>query len=88
MSNTYTHLQTLRKLKEEGKIRYIGLTHFVPGSFGEMEKIASAEPIDFIQIPFSIGTREAEDRLLPFAMDHKISVLVNRPFEEGTLSKR
>jgi aryl-alcohol dehydrogenase-like predicted oxidoreductase len=80
-----THLKFLRALREKGKVRYIGLTHYVPSAFLEMEKIARSEQIDFIQIPYSITSREAEERILPFAYDNKISVLVNRPFEEGTL---
>jgi len=83
-----THLKTLRDLKEKGKIRYIGLTHFVPSAFAEMEQLVQSHPIDFLQIPFSILTRDAEERLLPFALENKISILVNRPFEEGALFSR
>jgi aryl-alcohol dehydrogenase-like predicted oxidoreductase len=44
-----------------------------------------AERFDFVQFNYSIATRAAEQRLLPFCREHGISVLINRPFEEGTL---
>ncbi|GBF39319.1 aldo/keto reductase [Leptospira johnsonii] len=83
--DTQTHLKTLRGMKEKGKIRYIGLTHFTTSAFAEMERISEKEKPDFLQIPYSIQTREAEDRILPFAQEHGIAVLINRPFEEGGL---
>ncbi|AOP32754.1 aldo/keto reductase [Leptospira tipperaryensis] len=86
--DTQIHLKTLRSLKEKGKIRYIGLTHYVSSAFSEMERIAKSESIDFLQIPYSIVTREAEERILPFAEANGISVLINRPFEEGELFRR
>ncbi|WP_232224685.1 aldo/keto reductase [Leptospira fainei] len=86
--DTSTHLKALRDLKEKGKIRYIGLTHFTPSAFAEMERIAEKDRVEFLQIPYSIMTREAENRLLPFAAQKGIAVLVNRPFEEGGLFRR
>ncbi|MCG6166590.1 aldo/keto reductase [Leptospira sanjuanensis] len=86
--DTQTHLKTLRALREGEKIRYIGITHYVSSAFTEMEKIAKNEKIDFIQIPYSIATRAAEDRILPFAEANGIGVLINRPFEEGELFRR
>lgn len=78
-------LKTLRRLKEEGKIRYIGITHYHSGAFSELEQVMKSEQIDFIQIPYSIVTREAENKLFPLAIEKKIAVLINRPFEEGSL---
>ncbi|TGL63409.1 aldo/keto reductase [Leptospira sarikeiensis] len=86
--DTQTHLKTLRNLREKSKIRYIGLTHFTTSAFSEMERISEKEKPDFLQIPYSIVTREAENRILPFAQEHGIAVLINRPFEEGGLFRR
>lgn len=86
--DTHTHLKTLRFLQEGQKIKYLGLTHYVSSAFPEMEKIAKAENMDFIQIPYSIVTRAAEERILPFAQENGIGVLINRPFEEGELFRR
>jgi diketogulonate reductase-like aldo/keto reductase len=83
-----THLETLRAWKAEGRVRYIGVTHYQLGAFAKLERIVTRERIDFVQLPYSIVTREAEARLLPAADDHGVAVLVMRPFEEGALFAR
>ena len=80
-----THLATLREWKEQGRIRYIGITHYESGAFGEVEKIMRSEKLDFVQINYSIMEREAEERVLPLAQERGIAVLVNRPFGGGDL---
>jgi diketogulonate reductase-like aldo/keto reductase len=83
-----THIQTLRAWKAAGTIRYLGITHYQQGAFGEMEQIIRKEKIDFVQLPYSLGNREAEKRLLPAAAEHGVAVLVMRPFEKGGLFTR
>jgi diketogulonate reductase-like aldo/keto reductase len=84
-----THLATLRAMKAEGKIRYIGITHYTTGSLPELARIISAEPgIDFVQCAYSLGTRAAETGLFPAAAERKVAVVVNRPFEDGALFRR
>jgi diketogulonate reductase-like aldo/keto reductase len=83
-----THLDTLRAWKEQGRIRYIGITHYQVGAFDDLERIMTSERLDFVQLPYSIALREAERRLLPLARDRGIAVLVNRPFEGGDLFGR
>ncbi|MFB6356838.1 MAG: aldo/keto reductase [bacterium] len=80
-----THLETLRDWKSRGKIRYYGITHYTGSAFDELESIMSNEPLDFVQLPYSIEFRRAEDRLLPLARERGIAVLVNRPFQAGGL---
>jgi diketogulonate reductase-like aldo/keto reductase len=80
-----THLSTLRHWKEEGLIRYIGITHYTEGAYGRVEEIMRKEKIDFLQINYSIRSRKAEDTLFPLASDKGVAVLINRPFEEGSL---
>ena len=80
-----TQLKTLRRLKDEGRVRYIGITHYVTSAFGELESIMRDEPVDFVQLPMSIALPDAEQRLLPLAAERRIAVLVNRPFEGGSL---
>jgi len=80
-----THLETLRRWKDEGRIRFIGITHYHTGAFGDLESIMRAESIDFVQLPMSVELPDAEDRLLPLAQSRGIGVIVNRPFEGGTL---
>jgi len=79
------HIKTLKKWKEEGKIRYIGITHYHAGGYAEMERIMQNESLDFIQINYNILVRDAAERILPLAQDKGIAVLINRPYEGGSL---
>jgi diketogulonate reductase-like aldo/keto reductase len=84
-----THLATLRRMKEEGRIRYIGITHYTESALAELARILESEPgIDFVQCAYSLGTRGAETRLLPVAAERRVAVIVNRPFEDGDLFRR
>ncbi len=83
-----THLRTLSEWKAAGKIRYIGLTHYVVSAHDDLERLIRSEEIDFIQVNFSIQTRNAEKRLLAIAQDHEVGVLINRPYEGGNLFRR
>lgn len=80
-----THLDTLNQWKKEGRIRYTGVTHYTESAFNELETVMKNRDVDFVQLPYSIGFRAAENRLLPLARDRGIAVLVNRPFEAGSL---
>jgi diketogulonate reductase-like aldo/keto reductase len=82
-----THLATLRAWKEEGRIRYLGITHYSSSAYGEMERIMRAETLDFVQLNYSLDDREAERRLLPLATERGMAVLVNLPFGQGSLFK-
>jgi len=82
------HLKTLRKWKEEQKIRYIGITHYHSGGYAEMEKIMRSETIDFIQINYNLAVRDVADNILPLAKDKGIAVLINRPYEGGALFQK
>jgi len=83
-----THLATLRRWKDEGRVRYVGITHYVASAFPQLERIMRSEEIDFVQLPMSIELPDAEERLLPLAKEREIAVIVNRPFEEGALLRR
>jgi len=80
-----TQLATMREWKAQGRFRYIGITHYDSGAFGEVEKVLRSEKLDFLQINYSIMEREAEQRLLPLAEERGVAVLVNRPFGGGDL---
>lgn len=80
-----THIKTMRKLKEEGTIRYIGITHYVNSAHDEMARIIKTEKLDFIQIFLSIRNRVAENSLLSLAADNGTAVIINRPFETADL---
>ena len=80
-----THLKTLRAWKQEGRIKYLGITHYTESAFGELESIMRAEKLDFVQLNYSLDDRAAEARLLPLAAERGIAVLVNQPFGGGGL---
>ena len=83
-----TQLATMREWKAQGRIRYIGVTHYESGAFADVEKILRSEKVDFLQINYSIMEREAEQRILPLAQERGIAVIVNRPFGGGDLFRR
>lgn len=82
------HMKTLTPWKEQGKVRYIGLTHYTDSAHGTLEEIIRKNRVDFIQVNYNLLDRHAEESLLPAARDLNVGVLVNRPFEEGALFSR
>jgi diketogulonate reductase-like aldo/keto reductase len=78
-----THIAQLKKMKEMGKIRYIGITHYADSSHDELENVMRQEVIDFVQFNYSIFSRHAEKRLLDAAADRGVATLINLPFGSG-----
>ncbi|KNC16251.1 aldo/keto reductase [Pseudomonas sp. RIT-PI-a] len=85
LQDTRTQLALLRELKAQGRIRYIGVTHYVESAHDELLAVLKQEPVDFVQINYSIGARNAERKLLPYCADKGIATLINRTFEAGRL---
>jgi diketogulonate reductase-like aldo/keto reductase len=83
-----THTKTLQDWKQKGRVRYIGITHYTASAYGEVERTLKAAPYDFLQINYSLAEREAEQRLLPFAAERKVNVIINRPFAGSALFRR
>lgn len=73
-------LPVLREWKQAGKIGYYGVTTSDDKQYDELVKILETEPLDFVQVDFSIGNRNAEERVLPLAHDKGAAVLLNFPF--------
>jgi diketogulonate reductase-like aldo/keto reductase len=81
-----TQFKTLRKLKAEGLIKYIGITHYTTTAFSSLaEVIESEKGIDFLQIPYSIVELTGEERLIPKAASKGVAVIANEPFGNGQL---
>lgn len=80
-----THLETLRRWKSEGRIRYLGITHYHSGAYDDLAAYIRRGGIDFVQLNYSLAEREAERSLLPLAKERGVAVLVNRPFGAGSL---
>ena len=83
-----THLPTLRQGKEQGRIRYVGITHYTSSAYDAVEAALKAEKFDFLQINYALDDRDAEKRILPLAQERGVAVLCNRPFGGGGLLGR
>ena len=88
LQDTHTQLGVLRELKEAGRIRYIGITHYLESAHERLLDVLEKEPVDFVQFNYSVGERNAEKRLLPYCADKGIATLINRPFTRGNLLSR
>ena len=83
-----THMATLKDWKEQGKVRYIGITTSHGRSHEEFLKVMKTEPIDFVQFSYNIMDRVAEEELLPVAQERGIATMINRPYQRGSLFAR
>lgn len=83
-----TQLKTLRRWKDEGRVRYLGVTHYTVSSQEDLAQLVEREKLDFVQCNYSVATRDAEKRLLPLCAERGVAVLINRPFEDGRLFDR
>jgi aryl-alcohol dehydrogenase-like predicted oxidoreductase len=88
IKDTMTQLKTIRRLREEGKVKYIGITVSQKRSYGDFAKIMQSEPLDFVQVNYSLGQPDSAERLLPLAKDRGMAVLINRPFWLGRLFRK
>ena len=82
------HLDTLEEWQREGRVRYIGITHYSSSAHDQVARVLTSRRVDFVQINYSAAERVAERRLLPLAQERGVAVLVNRPFAEGALLRR
>ena len=82
------HARTLREWKAAGRIRYVGITHYHAGAYGELEELVRSREWDFAQFNYSMAEREAEARLLPACAEAGVAVIANRPFSMGGLFPR
>ena len=83
--NWEAHLEFLNALKEQGKIKYVGITTSHGSRHGEFEEILKSEQLDFIQLTYNITRRSVEQRLLPLAQEKGVAVIANRPLDGGDL---
>jgi len=83
----HPHLESLRELKAEGKIRYLGITTSHGARHDAFEEIMQNEPLDFVQLTYNLTHRQVENRLLPLAAEKGIAVIANRPYDGGALVK-
>ncbi len=82
------HLPTLRAWRAEGRIRYLGVTHYTQSAHAELESVLRAEKWDFVQINYALDDRAVEKSLLPLAAERGTAVIVNQPFGGGGLLRK
>ena len=87
MNGAENTLPVMREWQEAGRVRYIGITTSDTDSFPRMLELMNKEPMDFIQVNYSLSNREAADEILPLAEDKGIAVLINIPLARGQLFK-
>jgi len=85
LRDTRTQLQTLRELKQAGRIRYLGITTSFENQYGEFEQTMKAETLDFIQVDYALDNRNADERILPLAAERGMAAMINLPFGRGRL---
>ena len=83
-----TQLAILREMKQEGRVKYIGITTSRDGQYTDLAQILRTEELDFVQFDYAIDNRNAEEELLPIAMDRGIATLINGPFGRTRLFQR
>jgi diketogulonate reductase-like aldo/keto reductase len=83
-----TQLETLRSWKQEGRVRYIGASHYTASAYAKVARVLRREKLDFLQINYSIVEPEAEEAILPLAADRGVAVIANRPFGGGAGLRR
>lgn len=83
-----SHLDNLKQMKADGDIRYLGISTSHGRRHADLARIMEQEPLDFVQLTYNVVDREAEQRLLPLARERGIAIIVNRPFQGGSLFRR
>lgn len=83
-----THLPTMREWKEQGRIRFLGVTHYTDSAHEALLAVLQKKQFDFVQLNYSIDDRSAERALLPFCKEVGIGVIVNLPFGGGGLLRK
>ena len=80
-----TQLATLRELKDAGRVRYIGMSTSSGRQYEQFADVMRREDMDFIQVNYSLSSRDSADVILPLAADRGMAVLANVPFGRGRL---
>ena len=83
LRDTKTQLETIRRMKGEGRIRYAGVTTSSNRQYGALEAIKREQDLDFVQLNYSIASRGAQEVLLPLARERGMAVMVNLPYGRG-----
>ena len=83
-----TQMGILKELKEEGRVRYIGVTSTRASRYPDLAKVMRDEPIDFIGVDYAVDNRESAELILPLAQELGIATLIYVPFGRSRLWAR
>jgi aryl-alcohol dehydrogenase-like predicted oxidoreductase len=86
--NVPAQLALLEELKEKGRVRAVGATHYQESAFGEVARLMATGRLDMVQIPYNPLRRTAERELLPLAESLGLGVFVMSPLQGGILDRR
>lgn len=81
-------VRELERLKGEGRVRAIGVTHYSHGAYPDLLRAMKSGLVDVVQLPYNAADDRAARELLPAAADLGLGVLVMRPLGEGSLVRR
>jgi aryl-alcohol dehydrogenase-like predicted oxidoreductase len=88
LADVPTQLGILKELKQQGRIRYLGVTTTSDRQYDQLQQVMRNEPLDFIGLDYAIDNRNVEETILPLAQERKIGVLVYVPFGRTRLFQR
>lgn len=88
LRDTKTQLEVARELKKQGKVKYVGVTHYVDSAHDEIAAVIKEHKPDFLQINHSVTNRGIEEKVLPIAKQLGVAVLTNRNFNDGALFRQ
>ncbi len=83
-----TQLANLRRWKDEGRVRYIGITTSRQDGHEQMESLIRSHDLDFVQVNYSPMETEAAERVIPAAAERGAAVMINRAFGNGAYFAR
>ena len=82
------HLPWLEEERDAGRVGRIGVTHYSPSAFAELEEALAMPRFQTLQVPLNPHERECEQRLLPLTEELGVAVIVMRPLGQGALARR
>lgn len=88
LADVPTQLGILKELKQEGRVRYVGVTSTSTRRYPDLAKVMREEELDFIGVDYAVDNRESAEMILPLAADRGIATLIYVPFGRSRLWAR
>jgi diketogulonate reductase-like aldo/keto reductase len=88
LRDLHTQLDVLRAARADGRVRYLGITHYQADAHQRMQRFVERNEVDVVQVNYSLAEPQAGESLLDACAEHGVAVLVNRAFQEGAMFGR